>query len=98
MQTFAVNLSKKYEEDTVIFNEIASNLDMSSEDMLLQMKEIGSAINDITNSSLDIEKGMNEISNTLNKLNGTSDDVTGSFNELSNLSEELNKTIQEFRV
>ena len=93
-----LDIAKKYEEDTVIFNEIASNLDMSSEDMLLQMKEIGSAINDITNSSLDIEKGMNEISDTLNKLNGTSDDVTGSFNELSNLSEELNKTIQEFRV
>lgn len=93
-----LDIAKKYEEDTVIFNEIASNLDMSSEDMLLQMKEIGSAINDITNSSLDIEKGMNEISASLNNLNVTSDDVTGSFNELSNLSEELNKTIQEFRV
>ena len=34
-----IDIAKKYEGDTVIFNEMASNLGLSSADMLLQMKE-----------------------------------------------------------
>ena len=93
-----IDLAKQYEDDTVVFNDIASNLGISSQGMLEQMDEINSAITNISNKSQNIGEGMSNIGDTINKLNNNSNEVTIKFNELSRVSEELNVTVNEFRV
>jgi methyl-accepting chemotaxis protein len=93
-----IDLAKKYEEDTVVFNDIASNLGASSEQMLAQMDEIQRALMDMTHLSQDVENGMSNISSSIGKLSSNSNEVTSRFDELAGLSENLNTTVKEFKV
>jgi methyl-accepting chemotaxis protein len=93
-----IHLAKKYEEDTMIFNDIASNLGASSQEMSAKMQEILVAINNITNLSNDVDKGMGDIGNTILTLNVNSSDVTRKFNKLEDLSNTLNTSVKEIRI
>ncbi|MBE5936007.1 MAG: methyl-accepting chemotaxis protein [Lachnospiraceae bacterium] len=93
-----IELAKKYEDDTVIFDSIASNLGASTQEMLAKMEEISEAIIDITGLSNDVEKGMSDIDNSIIDLNCNSSDVTGKFAALALLSENLNTSVKEFKV
>ena len=93
-----IDLAKKYEEDTVVFNGIASTLDDSSNEMLVKMKEIASAVKNITDLSSNVENGMTDIGESVKEVNHSSENVTGMFNELANLSDNLNETVKEFKV
>ena len=93
-----IKVAQKYEDDTMVFNDIASNLGASSKEMLDKMKEITVAINNITKISEDVKKGMKDIGDSIICLNNNSSDVTNRFTELSSLSNVLNTSVKEFKV
>ena len=93
-----INLAQRYEEDTVLFDGIASNLGASTQEMLAKMEEIAISITDITRISVDVDKGMEDIGVSIEGLNNNSSDVKNKFEELTSLSNTLNVSVKEFRV
>jgi len=93
-----IQLAKKYEDDTEVFNGIASNLGASSQEMKTQMEEIRAAIYNIAKITNDVEDGMTNITSSIDVLNSSSNDVRNRFIELTGLSENLNTTVEEFKI
>ena len=93
-----LDLAKNYENDTVFYNEISSDLGASSEEMYAQMEEIIESINTINTLIDNVSSSMSDINERVSSSNDDSDNIYERIEELKRLSIHLNETMSEFRV
>lgn len=93
-----IDIAKKYEEDAGFYNEVSSELGVSSEEMTKKMKAIAGNIATIADLTGNVLEKITET----NVSTGVSSEEVMKVNEqmqkLESLSKELSKTVAEFRV
>ena len=93
-----LDLAKNYENDTVFYNEISSDLGASSEEMYAQMEEIIESINTINTLIDNVSSSMSDINERVSSSNDDSDNIYERIEELKRLSLHLNETVSEFKI
>lgn len=93
-----IEISKKYEEDAILFNEISTDLGASSEEMNASMIGINENIRKIANMTEDIASFMNNISSSASNSETGTEEMLSKMKELAKLSDELNNTVAAFKA
>ena len=93
-----INIAKQYEEDSVFYNDISSDLGASSEEMSANMSTIISNLSDIDDMVAAITSRMSDIESAAASSGSSSDTVLAQIKELTQMSEQLKATVASFRV
>lgn len=93
-----INIAKQYEEDSVFYNDISSDLGASSEEMSANMTMIITNLSQIDEMVAAITSRMIDIESAAASSGTNSDTVLGQIKELTQMSEQLRETVASFRV
>lgn len=93
-----INIAKQYEEDSIFYNDISSDLGASSEEMSASMATIISNLSHIDDMVAAITSRMSDIESAAASSGTNSDTVLGQIKELTQMSEQLKETVASFRV
>lgn len=93
-----INIAKQYEEDSVFYNDISSDLGASSEEMSANMSTIISNLSDIDDMVAAITSRMSDIESAAASSGSSSDTVLAQIKELTQMSDQLKATVASFRV
>ena len=93
-----INIAKQYEEDSVFYNDISSDLGASSEEMSANMATIISNLSNIDEMVAAITARMSDIESAAASSGNNSDTVLAQIKELTQMSEKLKETVEAFRV
>lgn len=93
-----IKIAKLYEEDSIFYNEISSDLGASSEEMSANMVTIINNLSQIDEMVATITSRMTDIESATTSSGTNSDTVLGQIKELTQMSEQLKETVASFRV
>lgn len=93
-----IKIAKQYEEDSVFYNDISSDLGASSEEMSANMATIVDNLSQIDEMVAAITSRMTDIESAAASSGTNSDTVLGQIKELTQMSEQLKETVASFRV
>lgn len=93
-----INIAKQYEEDSIFYSDISSDLGASSEEMSANMTMIVTDLSQIDEMVAAISSRMTDIESAAASSGDNSDIVLGQIKELAQMSEQLRETVASFRV
>lgn len=93
-----INIAKQYEEDSIFYNDISTDLGASSEEMSANMATIITNLSEIDEMVAAITSRMTDIESAAASSGTSSDTVLGQIRELTQMSEQLKETVASFRV
>lgn len=93
-----IHIAKQYEEDSVYYNDISSDLGASSEEMSANMAIIVSNLIHIDEMVATITSRMSGIESAASSSGENSDTVLKQIEELTQMSDQLKETVAAFRV
>lgn len=93
-----IYIAKQYEEDSVFYNDISSDLGASSEEMSANMATIVTSLSEIDEMVVAITSRMSDIEDAASSSGTSSDTVLSQMKELTQMSEQLKETVASFRV
>ena len=93
-----IDIAKRYEEDSIFYNDISSDLGASSEEMSANMNMIVTDLVQIDEMVAAITSRMSDIELAASSSGANSDTVLEQVRELTQMSEQLKETVASFRV
>lgn len=93
-----IHIAKQYEEDSIFYNDISSDLGASSEEMSASMAEINENLANIDEMVMAISTSMAEIEKATVLSGNHSQTVLDQIQQLTKMSEQLKETVAAFRV
>ena len=93
-----IHIAKQYEDDSIFYNDISSDLGASSEEMSANMATIITNLSRIDEMMAAITARMTDIESAVASSGTNSDTVLGQIKELTQMSEQLKETVASFRV
>lgn len=93
-----IHIAKQYEDDSIFYNDISSDLGASSEEMSANMATIITNLSRIDEMMAAITARMTDIESAVVSSGTNSDTVLGQIKELTQMSEQLKETVASFRV
>ena len=94
----SVLIGENYEKDAVYINNLVTDLNETSEKILVSIKAVTEAVSDIAMANNEGAAGTNAVSNKILSINDRSKEVKNKTNNLSKSSEQLRKLVLKFTV